>query len=249
LTPTPALIVTADDFGFDASVNAAVVRSFDQGLVTHASLLVNLDGFQDACQLIAARGWQDRIGLHLNLTEGPAVTASIRKTAFCADGRFLPVNRFRYYRIISVETRRAVADEVAAQIAAARDAGIPLTHLDSHNDVHTTPSIARVVAEVAKAHGIPRVRLARNCGPGQGMIRWLYHRRFNGMLEALGLNRLEYFGSIDDLLWLREHRPDARSAPAEVMTHPRLTAGGVLVDAPATEPLALRIDELRRVTQ
>ena len=116
MTSTPGLIVTADDFGFDAAVNAAVVRSFDLGFVSHASLLVNLDGFHEACRLIAARGWQDRIGLHLNLTEGPALTDGIRKTAFCADGRFVPLDRFRYYRIISVGTRRAVADEVAAQI-------------------------------------------------------------------------------------------------------------------------------------
>jgi predicted glycoside hydrolase/deacetylase ChbG (UPF0249 family) len=249
LISTPGLIVTADDFGLDASVNAAVVRSFDLGLVTHSSLLVNLEGFQEACDLIAARGWQDRVGLHLNLTEGPPLTDGIRKTALCADGHFAPIDRFRYYRFVSVETRRAVAAEVAAQIAAARDAKIPLTHLDSHNDVHTAPSIARVVAEVARAHGIPRVRLARNCGPGQGMIRWLHHRRFNRMLEALGLNHLKYFGSIDDLLWLREHRPDARVAPAEVMTHPRLMAADVLVDAPGTQPLALRVDELRRAAQ
>jgi predicted glycoside hydrolase/deacetylase ChbG (UPF0249 family) len=249
LISTPGLIVTADDLGLDESVNAAVVRAFDLGLVTHSSLLVNLDGFREACHVIAARGWQDRVGLHLNLTEGPPLTDGIRKTALCADGRFVPIDRFRYYRFISVETRSAVAAEVAAQIAAARDAGIPLTHLDSHNDVHTAPSIARVVAEVARVHGIPRVRLARNCGPGQGMIRWLHHRRFNRMLETLDLNHLQYFGSIDDLLWLREHRPGARSAPAEVMTHPRLTAGYVLVDAPSARPLALRILELRRVTQ
>jgi hypothetical protein len=33
------------------------------------------------------------------------------------------------------------------------------------------------------------------------------------------------------------------------MTHPRLTAADVLVDAPGTQPLALRVDELRRVAQ
>jgi hypothetical protein len=78
------------------------------------------------------------------------------------------------------------------------------------------------------------------------MIRWLHHRRFNRMLETLGLNHFQYFGSIDDLLWLREHHPDARSASAEVMTHPRLAAGDVLVDPPGTQPLARRIAELRQ---
>ena len=42
------------------------------------------------------------------------------------------------------------------------------------------------------------------------------------------------------------HHPDATSASAEVMTHPRLAADDVLVDPPVTHPLARRIDELPR---
>ncbi len=244
---TPArLIVTADDLGLDEGANAAVVRSFTLGLVSHASLIVNLRGFQDACRLAQAHRLQDRIGLHLNLTEGTPLTEGIRRTPLCADGRFVPVTRYRYYNVLSARTRRAVADETAAQIAAARGAGISLTHLDSHNDIHTAPSVAGVVTEVAKAHGIPRIRLARNCGPTQGVIRWLHHRRYNTALTSRGLTSVRYFGSIDDLLWLSDHGPRDRKFAAEAMTHPRLTSTDDLIDAPTTEPLAQRVQELKK---
>jgi hypothetical protein len=241
-----AIIITADDLGLDARVNAAVLQSFGLGLITHASLIVNLDGFEDACQLLEVQRLHDRIGLHLNLTEGVPLTENIKRTRLCVDGRFVALDRVRYYQLMSSATRRAVANEVAAQIAAARRAGIALTHLDSHNDVHTAPSLAGVVAAMARTHGIPRVRPGRNCGPIQGVIRWMHHRRYNQRLERLGLKHVKYFGTIDDLIWLCDRYPAERVIPAEVMTHPRLSSGDVVIDAPGRTPLAERVKELEK---
>ena len=241
-----SLTITADDFGFDASVNTAVVRSLAQGLVSYASLIVNLDGFDDAYRLIRTSQLDDRVGLHLNLTEGAPLTMGIRTTLFCRDGRFAPPTLMSYYRLVSGATRRAVAEEVEAQIAKARALGMALTHLDSHNDMHTAPSIARVIADVAKARGIGRIRPARNCGPRQGMVRWLHHRRYNASLTRRGLTRVDYVGTIDDLLWLsdREHRRGP--FVAEAMTHPKLNGdGNPVVDAPFGKPLAARVKELQ----
>src|SRR5262245_66477682 len=137
--------------------------------------MVNFEAFHDACTVIRASKLHDRVGLHLNLTEGVPLTPGICRTPFCIDGRFAPPTLMNFYRPAGASTRRAVADEVEAQIAMARDAGISLTHLDSHNDIHTAPSIARIVADVASARGIARVRPARNCGPRQGRVRWLHH--------------------------------------------------------------------------
>ena len=106
--------------------------------------------------------------------------------------------------------------------------------------------IAQLVATAAKANGIPRVRPARNCGPKQGAIRWLHHRRYNRALERHGLRGVEYFGTIDDLVWLCDRQPHDGVRSAEVMTHPRLGAGSVVIDAPATEPLVKRIEQLER---
>jgi predicted glycoside hydrolase/deacetylase ChbG (UPF0249 family) len=240
-----SLIITADDFGFDATVNAAVARGLAQRLVSYASLIVNLDGFDDACRLIRSNQLRERVGLHVNLTEGAPLTEGIRRTLFCLDGRFAAPTLLSYYRLVNDATRRAVADEVEAQIAKARDAGIALTHLDSHNDMHTAPSIARVVADVAGAHGIGRIRPARNCGPRQGMVRWLHHRRYNALLARRGLTRIDYVGTIDDLLWLRDRDQRARPFVAEAMTHPKLNGDGIhVVDAPSLKPLAERVKEL-----
>ena len=41
------------------------------------------------------------------------------------------------------------------------DLGIPVSHFDSHQNLHVLPGIVRVTDELAKEHGIPAVRFPR----------------------------------------------------------------------------------------
>jgi predicted glycoside hydrolase/deacetylase ChbG (UPF0249 family) len=242
----PTVVITADDFGFNPSVNEAIVRSLREGLVTHTSLLVNLEGFGDACEAVRRNGLQNRIGLHFNLTEGTPLTAEMRHCPkFCIDGRFAPVQHFARYAALAPDERHAVEREAYAQVAAARAQGLPLTHLDSHNDVHIEPAIAAVVVAVAKASGITRVRPSRNCGPQQGAIRWLQHRSYNAWLGRQGLRVARYFGTVEDMLWLADRGRLRENVAVEVMTHPRLRSDGTVLDAPSMEPLSARVLQLQ----
>jgi predicted glycoside hydrolase/deacetylase ChbG (UPF0249 family) len=241
----PHVIITADDFGIDARVNEAVVRAFTDGLITHASLLVNLPGFDEACSLSKQLGFGSRIGVHLNLTEGVPLTAGMRRTSFCIDGHFAPSHRFRRYTPLTSADRSAVEDEVRAQIAAARAGGFDVAHLDSHNDVHLEPTIAGIVLAIAKECSIPRVRPARTCGARQGTIRWLQFRCYNAWLKRRGLRHVRHFGTIDDVLWLTEREGFGPEASAEIMTHPRLGADGTVLDAPSMKPLSQALLHLR----
>ncbi|HEY8969641.1 MAG TPA: ChbG/HpnK family deacetylase, partial [Puia sp.] len=47
-------IINADDFGYSDAVNGAVLKCFQKWLVTSASLLVNMPGFEGAVELIHA---------------------------------------------------------------------------------------------------------------------------------------------------------------------------------------------------
>jgi predicted glycoside hydrolase/deacetylase ChbG (UPF0249 family) len=125
-----------------------------------------------------------------------------------------------------------------------RAQGFPLTHLDSHNDVHTAPGIADVVIAIARASEIARVRPARNCGARQGTIRWIQHHVYNVLLNRQGLKQVMYFGTTDHMLWLAGKGRLGSGSSAEVMTHPRLSAEGVVVDAPSVKPLAECLREL-----
>src|SRR5450631_824067 len=73
---TPTLIVNADDFGMTEGTNQAIVDAYQTGIVTSTSLLANGYSFDHAVNL--ARQFPGLgIGVHLTLTEGPAVAPNV----------------------------------------------------------------------------------------------------------------------------------------------------------------------------
>ena len=62
------LIVNADDLGLTTAVNRGILRAFQDGIVTSASLLVTGSAFEDAVAL-ARLNPELEVGLHLALVE------------------------------------------------------------------------------------------------------------------------------------------------------------------------------------
>jgi len=227
------MIVVADDFGLEEEINAAIVEAFERGLITHTSMLANTPGFEAACELAQERGLTGRIGVHLNLTEARPLTEAIRSVSrFCDEnGQFRNWRReSRAFRLPRPE-RDAVATEVRAQVLRCREGGIDVTHIDSHKHVHNKPAIGRIVASVASELGVPRVRLAHNCGARVGPANRLYKDLFvNRRLRRAGLAGTRWYGSFDDYRRLR----DSGVAPErldsfEANLHP-VFRDGVLAD-------------------
>jgi chitin disaccharide deacetylase len=244
MTVSRPLIATADDFGLSSETNAAVLRGFDEGAVSHASLIVNLSGFEEACQAAQQRRLDARIGLHLNFTEGRPLTERIRKSSFCRDGSFTVQHRLSYYRRLSASDKAAAAEEARAQIALMRRQGLRLGHLDSHNHIHTFPSLLPVVSAIACEHGIQRVRPAQTFARGRSVVRWLFFRYVNGQLRRSGLRKVDCFGAVDEMLSAVDSHEDVGAGSVEIMLHPRLTATGTLVDAPSMRPLKEAMEAL-----
>lgn len=65
---TRFLVVNADDFGYCDQRNRGIVESFQNGVVSSASLLPNAHRAIEAVQL--SEEYRIPLGLHLNLTEG-----------------------------------------------------------------------------------------------------------------------------------------------------------------------------------
>jgi len=218
-------LVVADDLGGDPETSAAILEALSAGLVTHASLMATGDAFEDAVARVAAAGVADRIGVHLVLTEGSPLTDPIAACRrFCdADGRFVLWRGTTHVWRLEPAERRAVVAELDAQIARVRSAGIAPSHLDSHHHVHTEWALGAVTIELARRHGVPRVRLARNRGAGLGPSNRLYKAAFNARLRRSGLAGTRWFGNVADCA--------GAAGSAEVMVHPLRSADGSIVDA------------------
>ena len=155
------LVITSDDFGLSRGVNRAVEQAWKNGLLTGASIMAGAGAFDDAVA-IARRNPGLQIGLHLTLVQGRSVLPPAELPGLVdASGNFTtnPVGAgFRYFfdRGLYCQLKR----EIEAQITKVRDAGINLTHIDGHLNIHMHPTVFRILAELMPRYGITSFRLS-----------------------------------------------------------------------------------------
>jgi chitin disaccharide deacetylase len=225
------LIVNADDFGISPMVNRAVLSGLENGLVTSTSIMANMPGFEDAVALTRQHGQlAGKIGLHINLTEGYPLTASIRDCpVFCGHGGYFIYDR-RPLFYLGGRTRAAIYEEMRAQLEKVLAAGISPIHLDSHHHVHTEWAIAPLVCRLGREYAIPRIRLTRNMGEIRDIPRRIYKKIFNSwrLGRRKDFSNTDYFGDMEDM----KHFTGTRRATGksiEVMVHLQLNDNGKLV--------------------
>lgn len=151
-TPGPRLIVNADDFGLSPAVTAGILEAHAAGTVTAASVLVHCAGWDDAVRRARATPSLD-VGLHFNLLVGAPLTPapSLRNAG---TGRYLALGALVRRALTRALDLGEVAAECEAQLEALRDAGLRVTHVDSHRHTHALPGIRSAVSSVAARHGL-----------------------------------------------------------------------------------------------
>lgn len=229
------LIINADDFGLNSNATQATLVAFAQGLCSSATIVANGSDFSQAAELAHAHGLAPNIGIHLNLVEGVPLSEGIRQLpAFCTpEGEFNGrlITHWGLRLKLTRSEQEAIAQELRAQIAACRHAGLALTHADSHQYAHTRWEVWQVIAPLLKEQGINKVRLTRNCGPGLAMPKLIYKKLFNNNLRRTGFVTTDFFGSVDEVLHLWSTKPMlAARATIEVMVHPRFNSEAQLID-------------------
>jgi hypothetical protein len=224
------MIVNADDLGFSHDRNRAILRAFDDGLISSATLMATRPCFEAACDVVCSNAHERRVGVHLVLTEDEPLTDAARLcAALCESGRFKPqLDRAALLRL-GVRGRRVLREEMRAQVLRCREQGLPVTHLDSHHHSHADPLVIGAALSVAEEFGIPFVRLARNCDPRTRASAQLVRRYVNARIRNANRARTQWFGRVEDFEALRARGVDS-AGDMEVMVHPTLSPQGALMD-------------------
>ena len=230
---TGLLIVSADDLGLTDGVTRAVLRGHVDGVVTATSLLAVGRAFDGAVQMLADTPTLD-VGAHLAIVgeDPPLLSAQEIPTLVDKRGAF-PLS----YRTVVLRgmSRRLDPDDVRrefrAQLDKIRDAGVRVTHLDTHQHVHLWPAVAAVVAELAAEYHIPAVRTPVShrvlpVGFGVNALSKRLRRRLNlaGLATTGTYTGLDEAGSFDQARFERslDNLPVAAAigTTVEINAHP-----------------------------
>lgn len=228
-----ALIVNADDFGKDNSVNMAICEAFAKGLIHRTTLMANMPCAKEAMEMAKEKGFIDKVGIHLNLTEGKPLTEEISKNSEMCDenGEFsADFHRNTYKRFcLCKKTKKDIRKELDAQIAKYAEYGGTLFHIDSHHHVHTDASVLSQVSPLVSKYGIKSVRLGRNLYTGGNPLMRLYKKWLNRKLGKINEVKCDYFGSVKDYVAFNPSDDFVKNNRIEIMVHP-MYKEGVLVD-------------------
>ncbi len=149
------LIVNADDAGFSAVTDAALLEAVEKERLSSCSVAVNAAPAARLAEHLKRMTNPPDIGLHLNLTEGAPV--SPRRdvpTLIGPDGGFLGLRRFLLGLAAGGVRRAEIRREIEAQFARAAELGLKLTHIDGHHHAHLLPGVAAHAAAAAARAGI-----------------------------------------------------------------------------------------------
>ena len=155
MAPGKYLIVNADDFGRTPGVSAGVLRAHREGIVTSATVMVNLPAAKAATHRARAEAPDLGLGVHLNLTAGqPVLPAEDLPDLVDNGGRFHPIRRL-VPRLEEINLDQ-VRVELVAQIERFRAWGRPPTHLDAHHhSLYLAPPLFRVLVALAEEYQLP----------------------------------------------------------------------------------------------
>ncbi|MBO4902178.1 MAG: ChbG/HpnK family deacetylase [Lachnospiraceae bacterium] len=231
------LILNADDFGKSEEVNRAIAECFRRGYIDRTTLMVNMPYAGEAVKLAQEEGFSDRVGIHLNLTEGMPLTRPIRKNPlFCDEnGRFHAGFRQSFRNRIHMDktSRQQIHTELKAQLDQYKAWGFTLFHADSHHHVHTDFPVYRVLKILAGEFSFSSIRLSRNLYHGGSVVNAVYKKWYNASVAKLCGHCGDCFGSAADLMGYgtaSENRTLCRTKQVEIMLHPMYDENGRLMD-------------------
>jgi len=151
------LITHIDDMGFCHASNQASLACLTSGAASCASVIVNAPWFREAAQICAEHPEFD-VGVHLTLTaeyptfRWPALSTRDPATGLLDKEGYLWHSREDAIRHVTAE---AAETEMRAQIDMALEAGIDVTHIDTHMGSVVHPKFLASYLSLADEYGVP----------------------------------------------------------------------------------------------
>lgn len=231
------VVVNADDFGFHENANRAICEGFQKGFITNTTAMITMPSFAPGLELARKNGFDDKIGLHVNLSEGRPLTDGIKRCKiFCDDqGNYNNgIRRRKLWRFwLPKSVKLIIADEIRAQMKMFISFGLKERHYDSHGQVAVYWPILPIALECAKEFGFRSTRMFINMSANPrsarlSLPRKMYIRHIDKRILSSGLAKTDFLGLSWDLPRMLGSLP--KDAVVELMVHPQYRLSDLTLD-------------------
>lgn len=155
------LIINADDFGLCEEISTGIIRAHTQGVVTSTSVVANGRYFEQGVSLLRESGLD--AGIHLTFVDGEKPVSGPVDGLVDENGLFLQGYKQVIAKILTGRfDRQAFKRELYDQMYRLMDAGITVTHIDSHQHLHLLPNVRNIVTQLAEQFKVNWIRLPRS---------------------------------------------------------------------------------------
>lgn len=222
------IIINADDFGLNHEVNTAIIYLLKSDCIQRTTIMVNMPYVEEAYYMAKEHNLLDKIGLHINLTDGTPMSKQILNTRFCKDGQFDVDQVESGVRLhISKAEREAIRYEVLAQFEKYKELfGYYPKHVDSHRHIHNYFGFLPTIVGISKQCGVQSMRIGINLydKKNASMAKKLYKFILNTYIRA-NFKSTDYMGS-----WLEyvDFYNGSTYRAIEIMVHPLYHEGKIV---------------------
>ncbi len=149
------IIINADDFGYSKENNEAVKLGYESGIITSASIMANMGGFEHAVKEILPAVENFDLGFHFNIIEGK----SLSNVPILCDSNNNFNNNFIQIAVKSQNKNflNQTEQEFRMQIEKVLKYH-NISHIDSHVHIHSIPAIYNLIIKLAQEYKIRYIR-------------------------------------------------------------------------------------------
>ena len=155
------LIISCDDLGISKETNLAIRECLDKGVATSSSIITNGKFYNHALENVINRTPNNFYGLHLNLTEGKALNKH-NTNIICDKNNEFKISAKKYFLLNFYKSNNslesAVYEELKAKSKKVLSDGIKLSHFDSHEHIHHSPWLFKIITTLGKEFKINKIR-------------------------------------------------------------------------------------------
>lgn len=222
------IIINADDFGLSPNVNAAIIELLRTNRIQRTTMMVNMQYTKDAYLMIKKYDLLDKVGLHINLTDGNPLSEKIKNTRFVQNGKLNHSEVESGTRLyVCKHEADAIREEVQAQFEKFKELfGHYPKHVDSHRHIHNYIPFLLIIMNISKRCGVESMRIPinlydrKNAGICKKSYKYFVIKLINNCFKST-----DYMGAY---LEYKNYFNDTENKMVEIMVHPSFHNGNIV---------------------